>query len=154
MRSNKFLCSALISLHKIANIRVFRGFVLTKLTILTTVFSTEAKSAGNVLATSASRCRKQCVVHNIWSIFPNSAKKALMKSDYGCCTVCANTYAVLPVKSFLFNTIGSNTKISSPVLFCGNLLQKKKLFFHIFIDKAYFWQELSMSTDICRLIDL
>ena len=59
--SNIFVCSAPISSHKIANIQVFKSFVLTKLTILTTVLSREAISAGNILATSTYWCKKQCI---------------------------------------------------------------------------------------------
>ena len=48
--------------------------------------------------------------YNIGSFFPNSANKALVTSDHGCYSICADTYAALPFKSPLFNIIGSNTK--------------------------------------------
>jgi len=50
--------SAPISSRKDANMRLFRGLVFTKFTMRTTSVNTGAWSAGHVLATSASRCKR------------------------------------------------------------------------------------------------
>ena len=59
--SNKTLCSALISSHRDANMRLFSDLAFTKFIIRTTSSSTGARSAGKGLATSASRCKNKCV---------------------------------------------------------------------------------------------
>lgn len=59
--SNKVVCSAPISSHKGANMQLFWGLVFTKFTIYTTSSNTGAISPVKVYATSASRCKKQCI---------------------------------------------------------------------------------------------
>lgn len=59
--NNKALCSDPISSHKDAKMRLFTGRVFTKFTMRTSSSNTGTRSAGKVLATRASRCKKQCV---------------------------------------------------------------------------------------------
>ena len=99
--SKKTLCSAPISSHRDANMWLFSDLAFTKFIIRTTSSSTGARSTGKVLATSASRSKKQCVMITSGCLSFTRLTNLFVRPDHGRCSISADTYAVFPRKSSL-----------------------------------------------------
>lgn len=112
-----------ISSHSDANMWLFTGLVFTKFIMRTTSSGTGARSAGNVLTMSASRCRKQCVAMTSgccsFTLFTNPLVRPSIAAAPSVQTLMQFCHFSPPCSRYSDTT----RKISSHVVLSGNSLQ-------------------------------